>query len=153
MKNLKKLAALALALALILSMIPSSLAASDPFSGTHWYASGINCAYTSKTVETTLKILGFVLRFVPYESWLTQKNLAALYCGIDFYGNGTFDLTLALSKNGKIDYGTYYHTRGTWSYSNHMLYMTMDGKSVPLTYWQDTLSLGAYGFGLDFERA
>ena len=154
MKNLKKLAALALALILALQMVPAALASSsDPFSGTHWYASGINVAYTNADVEEALAFLGLFLRFVPYESWLTQKTFASLYCGIDFSSNGTFKLTLAMSQNGEIDYSTYNRVSGTWSYRNNVLYMTMNGESVPLTYWNGTLSLSAYGFGLNFDKA
>ena len=157
MKNIRKIAALLIAAVLLLGIFPAALAdSSSTFADTHWYAYTLNCDYIdwnnlSQSDRELLDLIGYFVKFVPYESWLENFSIMSIYCGIDFYANGTYRAVFAFSYMGEVDYDNYTASTGTWTYRDQQL--IIDGNTAfPLTYRNGILSLSVCGIGFDFKR-
>ena len=154
----RKAAALILAAILLVGIIPSAMADSNPFAQTHWAATGINCKFINEDKlsngwKTFFEFMDFAVQFVPSEDWLSMLSVSSIYCGVDFSRNGTFQLSLKVSIFGEVVDDLSFSTSGTWSYSCGKLLMNIGKLPVQLHYSGNVLSFSVIGIGMDFARS
>ncbi len=157
MKTTARILAALLIVTLLAGMTPISLADASSLAGSHWYAHQINCEFMDEyqidsDMQMFLDLLGYMVKFVPYERNLWNFSVLSFYCGIDFHANGTFDLTMACSSWGEVDPDSVTRVRGEWYCFGNTLIMEVDGVYLPLEYRNSVLSLSFFGIGLDFTR-